>query len=59
MPTTPFLMASFGQKTVQSSVQSISQFNLQTGMPDVFPATQPVPVYPARIVEGDIEVELP
>jgi nitrite reductase/ring-hydroxylating ferredoxin subunit len=27
-------------------------------MPDVFPATQPVPVYPARVVEGDIEVDL-
>ena len=36
-----------------------SKFNLETGMPDVFPATQPVPVYPARVVEGDIEVELP
>lgn len=34
-----------------------SRFDLHTGMPDVPPATQPVPVYPVRIVDGIVQVD--
>tara|TARA_B100000579_G_scaffold399384_1_gene380289 strand:+ start:2399 stop:2707 length:309 start_codon:yes stop_codon:yes gene_type:complete len=36
-----------------------SKFDLRTGAPDVFPATQPVPVYPVSLTHGEVEVELP
>ena len=35
-----------------------SRFNLETGKPDVFPATRPVPVYPVVVRDGQVEVEL-
>lgn len=36
-----------------------SAFSLVSGMPTTLPATQPVPVYTARIVDGQIEIDLP
>ena len=36
-----------------------SKFDLVTGLPDAFPATQPVPVYAVTITEGEVEVQLP
>lgn len=36
-----------------------SRFSLDTGVPTAPPATQPVPVYPVRVVGGRIEVSLP
>ncbi len=36
-----------------------SSFSLVTGEPDVLPATKPVPVYEARVVDGDVVVSLP
>ena len=33
-----------------------STFSLETGEPQTLPATQPVPVYEARVVDGDIVV---
>ncbi|CAN5225121.1 non-heme iron oxygenase ferredoxin subunit [soil metagenome] len=36
-----------------------SQFSLVTGEPDVLPATRPVPVYEASVVDGDVVVTLP
>lgn len=36
-----------------------SKFSLVTGEPDVFPATQPVPVYGVTVSDGEITVELP
>ena len=35
-----------------------SSFSLVTGEPDVFPATQPVPVYDAQVVDGQVLVTL-
>jgi len=35
-----------------------SAFNLVTGSPDTLPATQPVPVYEARVVGGEVEVDV-
>ena len=35
-----------------------SKFDLLTGLPDVFPATQPVPVYVVNVTEGEVEVQL-
>ena len=35
-----------------------SAFNLVTGAPDTLPATQPVAVYAARVVDGEIEVDV-
>ena len=35
-----------------------SSFSLVTGEPDVLPATQPVPVYDAAVVDGDVVVTL-
>lgn len=36
-----------------------STFSLRTGEPDVLPATQPVPTYDVRVVDGDVVVTLP
>ena len=36
-----------------------SRFNLATGEPDVFPATQPVPVYDVVIEGESVEVVIP
>ena len=36
-----------------------SQFDLATGVPRSLPATEPVPTYPVRIVDGKIVLELP
>ena len=36
-----------------------SAFSLETGEPESLPATTPVPVYEARVVDGQIEVEVP
>jgi 3-phenylpropionate/trans-cinnamate dioxygenase ferredoxin subunit len=35
-----------------------STFSLETGEPQTLPATQPVPVFVARIVAGMIEIDL-
>ena len=35
-----------------------STFSLETGEPQTLPATQPVPVYVARVVDGMIEIDL-
>ena len=35
-----------------------SAFSLETGEPDSFPATKPVPVYSVRVVDDDIVVDL-
>ena len=35
-----------------------SPFSLETGEPQTLPATQPVPVYVARVVEGKVEIDL-
>lgn len=34
-----------------------SRFSLETGEPNTLPATQPVPVFVARVVDGEVEVE--
>jgi 3-phenylpropionate/trans-cinnamate dioxygenase ferredoxin subunit len=36
-----------------------SAFSLETGEPESLPATKPVPVYDARVVDGQIEVVIP
>ncbi len=36
-----------------------STFDLRTGEPTTLPATRPVPVYDARIEDGDVVVTLP
>ena len=36
-----------------------SSFSLTTGIPDSLPATRPVPVYEAHVVDGDVLVTLP
>jgi 3-phenylpropionate/trans-cinnamate dioxygenase ferredoxin component len=35
-----------------------STFSLETGEPATLPATQPVPVYVARVVDGIVEIDL-
>ena len=35
-----------------------SQFSLETGAPDSLPATRPVPVFRARVLDGDVYVEV-
>lgn len=35
-----------------------SAFSLVTGQPNTLPATQPVPVYVARVVDGNVVVEV-
>ena len=36
-----------------------SAFSLETGEPESLPATEPVPVYEARVIDGQIEVVVP
>jgi 3-phenylpropionate/trans-cinnamate dioxygenase ferredoxin subunit len=36
-----------------------SAFSLRTGEPESLPATRPVPVYEARVVDGEVEVVIP
>jgi len=36
-----------------------SSFSLRTGEPDAFPATRPVPVFEAHVVDGDVVVTVP
>lgn len=36
-----------------------SAFSLETGEPESLPATKPVPVYEARVIDGQIEVVVP
>ena len=33
-----------------------SAFSLTTGLPNTFPATQPVPVFSASVINGDVHV---
>jgi len=35
-----------------------SAFSLVTGQPNTLPATQPVPVYVAKVVDGDVVIEV-
>ena len=35
-----------------------STFSIETGEPQTLPATQPVPVYVARVVDGKVEIDL-
>ena len=35
-----------------------SAFSLVTGRPDTLPATQPVPVYVTRVVDGMVHVDV-
>ena len=35
-----------------------SAFSLVTGVPNTLPATQPVPVFAVRVVDGDVHVEV-
>ncbi len=35
-----------------------SAFSLETGEPQTLPATQPVPVYVVRVVDGDVVVDV-
>ena len=35
-----------------------SQFDLATGVPRSLPATQPVPTYPVRVVDGVVRVDV-
>jgi 3-phenylpropionate/trans-cinnamate dioxygenase ferredoxin component len=35
-----------------------STFSLETGEPQTLPATQPVPVYVARVVDGMVEIDM-
>ncbi len=35
-----------------------SSFSLLTGEPQTLPATKPVPVYVARVVDGDVVIEI-
>ena len=35
-----------------------SNFDLATGHPDSLPATQPVPVYDVKVVDGDVLLEV-
>jgi len=36
-----------------------SSFSLRTGEPDAFPATRPVPIFEAHVVDGDVVVTVP
>jgi len=36
-----------------------SCFSLETGVPDILPATRPVPVYKVAVEGGDVLVEVP
>jgi 3-phenylpropionate/trans-cinnamate dioxygenase ferredoxin subunit len=35
-----------------------STFSLETGEPQTLPATQPVPVYVARVIDGMVEIDM-
>jgi len=35
-----------------------SRFSLTSGVPHTLPATQPVPVYDVRVVNGEVELEI-
>lgn len=35
-----------------------SRFNVVTGVPETLPATQAVPVYDVRVVNGEVELEI-
>ncbi|MEP7045167.1 MAG: non-heme iron oxygenase ferredoxin subunit [Ilumatobacteraceae bacterium] len=35
-----------------------SSFSIETGEPQSLPATQPVPVYVARVVDGTVEIDV-
>ncbi|HNJ98344.1 MAG TPA: non-heme iron oxygenase ferredoxin subunit [Ilumatobacteraceae bacterium] len=35
-----------------------SRFDLRTGQPDTLPATQPVPVFVARVENGDVLIDV-
>lgn len=35
-----------------------SSFSLETGVPDVLPATQPTPVYDAKVIDGEVFVTI-
>jgi len=35
-----------------------SAFSLETGIPQTLPATQPVPVFVARVVDGTVEIDM-
>ncbi|MGI9647840.1 MAG: non-heme iron oxygenase ferredoxin subunit [Acidimicrobiia bacterium] len=35
-----------------------SEFNLETGLPNSFPATRPVPTYEVAVVDGELFIEL-
>ena len=35
-----------------------STFSLETGEPQTLPATQPVPVYVAKVVDGMVEIDM-
>jgi len=35
-----------------------SEFNIETGKPDSFPATQPVPTYEIELVDGEVFLDL-
>ncbi len=35
-----------------------STFSLETGVPSTLPATQPVPVFVARVVDGHVELDV-
>lgn len=46
-----------GDKTLECWKHG-STFSLLDGHPTCLPATKPVPVYEARVVDGEVEVEL-
>lgn len=35
-----------------------SSFSLETGQPQTLPATRPVPVFVARVVDGNVEISI-
>lgn len=39
-------------------VRHASSFSLETGKPNTLPATQPVPVYVATVVDGEVFIEM-
>ncbi|CAN5310759.1 non-heme iron oxygenase ferredoxin subunit [soil metagenome] len=34
-------------------------FNIKTGEAEVYPAEDPLPVYPCRVVDGEVQVSVP
>ncbi|MEM8903454.1 MAG: non-heme iron oxygenase ferredoxin subunit [Actinomycetota bacterium] len=49
----------FGDECMIECWKHGSRFSLETGEPDTFPATQPVPVYEVRTQGGDVMVVIP